>query len=218
MFNETHAMKQASENVYTLVLGANQWPFPIPLVKTAGSWSFDAHAGREEVLARRIGENEFTALETARAVYLAQRAYAARDWDGNGTYQYAEKLVSSVGKRDGLYWPLESQGDEESPLTSLVAQAAPENYVITPGGKPQPFHGYFYKLMYSPVTVGDAIDALSRPGHYWLIASPATWNESGVMTFALNERGWIYQKNLGSDFDYDTLSAVAVGETWARVE
>jgi hypothetical protein len=119
---------------------------------------------------------------------------------------------------DGLYWPRVEKGEDPSPLNSVIAKAAQENYVITPGGEPQPFHGYYYKLRYSPVTGEQNHDVLSRPGKYWLFATPAVWNETGVMTFALNERGWIYEKDLGEDVDQSSLADLQVDESWIRVE
>jgi len=217
LFSERHELRSRGENEYVVVLGNKAWPFAVPLVKDGDGWVFDAAAGREEVLARRIGENEFSALDAARTIYRAQREYAAQDWDGDGSYRYADRLVSTPGNRDGLYWTTEGEG-ERSPLGAAVARAASESYVITPGGEPQPFHGYFHKVLYSAVESESAVDALSKPGRYWFISTPAVWSESGVMTFASNERGWIYEKNLGVDFDYDEISNLVVDETWERVE
>ena len=105
MFKARHELRANGEGRYAMVVGEKSWPFPVPLVKRGDTWMFDAEAGRDEVLSRRIGENEFIALDTARAVYHAQRSYAARDWNGDGVYQYAERLISGPGKQDGLYWP-----------------------------------------------------------------------------------------------------------------
>jgi hypothetical protein len=218
MFKERHDLEHKGNGTYVVLLGKHRWPFAVPIVQRGDAWVFDATAGKEEVIARRIGENEFSALDTARTVYLAQRQYAATDWNGDSRYQYAERLISTPGARDGLYWPAQEGDAELSPLNAAVAKAADENYVITPGGEPQPFHGYYHKLRYSPTQPGKQVDALSRPGHYWLISVPAVWNESGVMTFASNERGWIYQKNLGPDFDYTKISDRMIDRTWTRVE
>jgi hypothetical protein len=218
MFKERHELRAQAENRYVMLLGSKGWPFPVPLVKQGPSWMFDASAGREEVLSRRIGENEFSTLDTARAIYHAQRRYAAQDWNGDGEYQYAERLISTPGNKEGLYWPQTDQNEEPSPLDSVIAKAAEESYVITPGGEPQPFHGYYYKLKYTPVLGDEKLDVLSRPGKYWLFATPAVWNETGVMTFALNERGWIYEKDLGDDVNLSSISDEQVDESWTRVE
>jgi hypothetical protein len=218
MFKARHELRADGEDRYTMLVGEKSWPFPVPLVKRGDTWMFDAEAGRDEVLSRRIGENEFIALDTVRAVYHAQRNYAARDWNGDGVYQYAERLISSPGKQDGLYWPQDDNQTVVSPLGPVVAKAAQESYVITPGGEPQSYHGYYYKLLYTSAPQGEGLDVLSRPGRYWLIATPAVWNESGVMTFALNERGWIYEKDLGADFDYTRISDLEVDDSWQRVE
>ena len=218
MFNERYALQQKADGEYVVMIGANGWPFAVPIVRQGNTWVFDAVAGREEIVDRRVGENEFSALDVASTVYLAQRQYAAQDWDEDGNYQYAARLISTPGKRDGLYWPAREGEEGKSPLGPAVARAANESYVITPGGQPQPFHGYYHKLLYSPASSGAQVDVFEKPGSYWLVSTPALWNESGVMTFASNERGWVYQKNLGADFDYTKISEVVVDQTWIRVE
>lgn len=218
LFSQRHELQSKEEGVFVVALGEKRWPFAVPIVRRDDRWVFDADAGKEEILARRIGENEFSALDVARTVYLAQRQYAARDWDGDGVYRYAERLVSAPGKKDGLYWPVADGDQVNSPLAPAVAQAANENYVVTQDGEPQPYHGYYYKILYKPVEAGEQVDALSKPGHYWLVSTPAQWGESGIMTFASNERGWIYEKNLGRDFDYDDIAGVQIDDTWTRVE
>lgn len=217
LFNERHELRPRSEGEYVVLLGEKLWPFAVPVVKDGEGWVFDAAAGREEILSRRIGENEFSALEAARTVYRAQRQYAAEDWDGDGILRYADRLISTPGHRDGLYWPTDEGGDS-SPLGAAVARAASESYVITPGGEPQPFHGYFHKVLSAPHESDGGGDALSKPGRYWFISTPAVWNESGVMTFASNERGWIYEKNLGNDFDDEDMRKLVIDDTWKRVE
>jgi hypothetical protein len=219
MFQQRHELRPSADGQsYAMLIGDKGWPFPVPLTKSESGWIFDAQAGKEEVLARRIGENEFSALETARAVYHAQRSYAAQDRNGDGSLQYAERLISTPGNHDGLYWPADEATGEQSPLNAVVARAAKENYSIAPGAKPQPFHGYYHRLIYSAPEMSSRLDPLSRPGRYWLVSSPAVWNETGVMTFALNERGWIYEKDLGEGFDYDELASIVIDDTWRRVE
>lgn len=218
LFSQGHELQSKGEEAFVVALGEKRWPFAVPIVRRDGRWVFDADAGKEEILARRIGENEFSALDVARTVYVAQREYASRDWDGDGVYRYADRLVSSPGKKDGLYWPGADGDHERSPLGPAVARAANENYVVTQDGEPHPYHGYYHKILYVPAESEAQVDALSKPGHYWLVSTPAQWDESGVMTFASNERGWIYQKNLGRDFDYDDIAGVQIDDTWTRVE
>ena len=218
LFSQGHELQSKGDATFVVVLGEKRWPFAVPLVRKHDRWMFDAQAGKDEILARRIGENEFSALDVARTVYLAQRQYASGDWDGDGVYRYAERLVSSPGKKAGLYWPVVDSDQEKSPLGPAVARAANENYVVTQDGEPHPYHGYYHKILYTPAESGAQVDALSKPGRYWLVSTPAQWDESGVMTFASNERGWIYEKNLGGDFDYDDIAGVQIDDTWTRVE
>lgn len=218
LFNERHELELGADGAYHIVLGEKRWPFAVPLVARDGGWIFDADAGRDEVLARRIGENEFAALDTARVVYLAQREYASKDWDGDGVFRYAGRVVSSPGKRDGLYWSAEQNSDELSPLGPVIVQEALESYVGKVSDKPVSFRGYYYSMKYSAESGNTSGDSLSKPGHYWLMATPTRWGESAIMTFASNERGWIYQKDLGEDFDSTELGSLDVDDTWTRVE
>ncbi|MDD2709442.1 MAG: DUF2950 domain-containing protein [Verrucomicrobiae bacterium] len=202
--NQAKSLAHFTENSRILEVGKNRWPFPIPLVKKDGQWFFDAEAGKEEVLNRRIGKNELSTLKAVRAYVEAQREYASRDRMGNDVLQYARKILSSPGKKDGLYWSSDLDG-EISPLGPLMAQARAEGYIgpaVSGVGAPQPFHGYFYKVLprqgksasggqYNYVINGNMI------GGFALVAYPAHYGESGVMTFIVNHRGRVYQKNLG---------------------
>ncbi len=218
LLSQGYQLQPQGDEAFIVMLGERRWPFAVPIVRRSDRWVFDADAGKEEILARRIGQNEFSALDVARTVYLAQRHYASRDWDGDGVYRYAEKLVSSPGGKDGLYWPVADDEQETSPLGPAVARAANEHYVVTQDGEPHPYHGYYHKILYTPAGSIVQADVLSKPGRYWLVSTPAQWDESGVMTFASNERGWIYEKNLGRDFDYDDIVDLQVDDTWTRVE
>jgi hypothetical protein len=184
-------------------VGTNDWPFPIPLVQQNGRWFFDTAAGKEELLNRRIGQNELAALEVARAYVQAQREYASRDRDGDEVLEYATKLNSSPGNHDGLYWPPEP-GGEISPLGPLVANAQGEGYRFRrEGGAQEPFHGYFFKMLtrqgrhaaggkYDYVINGNMI------GGFALVAWPAEYGDTGVMTFIVNQQGVVWQKDLGA--------------------
>jgi hypothetical protein len=186
-----------------LNLGDQNWPFPIPLVKKDGAWLFDTAAGQEEIVNRRIGEGELTAIGVCRTYVAAQREYASEDRNGDGVLNYAQKLRSSPGRQDGLYWP-EAAGEEPSPFGPLIAEVHAEGYGgKTTEGKPQPFHGYLFKILtaqgasapggaYSYIIDGNMIAGFA------LVAYPAHWGESGVMTFVVNQWGKVYERNLGA--------------------
>ncbi|HWX20532.1 MAG TPA: DUF2950 domain-containing protein, partial [Candidatus Binatia bacterium] len=184
--------------------GADAWPFPIPLAKADGQWRFDTEAGRQEVLNRRVGGNELGALSVCRAYLEAQREYAAKDRDGDEVLEYAQRLRSTPGKHDGLYWPLRA-GDEQSPLGPLIAAARVEGYrrqarIMT--DEPSPYHGYYFKILtkqgkHAPGGKYDYIINGHMIGGFALAAWPAEWGNSGVMSFIVNQQGKIYEKNLG---------------------
>jgi hypothetical protein len=194
-----------SDSRETLRLGADGWPFPIPLVKQDGQWHFDTEGGREEILNRRIGANEFGAIGVCHAYAQAQREYASLDRHGDGVLEYAQHLRSTPGTHDGLYWSRRT-GDELSPLGPLVAQARVEGYrqntrILTE--KQAPYHGYYFKILtrqgkhaaggkYSYIINGHMIAGFA------LAAWPAEWGNTGIMTFIVSQQGKVYQKNLGA--------------------
>ncbi|MDP2784789.1 MAG: DUF2950 domain-containing protein [Sulfurimicrobium sp.] len=185
----------------TLLIGVNESPFPFPMVKSAPGWRFDAKAGAEEIVNRRIGENELFAIEFCLAYGDAQREYAEQDRDGDGVLEYAQKFRSSEGKRDGLYWPT-AEGEPASPLGPLAARAKREGYSAK-DMRQVPFHGYYYRILTSqgndnPGRAHDYIVNGNMIGGYALVAYPARWGASGVMTFIYNYDGVVYQKNLGA--------------------
>ncbi len=193
-------------NRKTLVIGNEDWPFPVPLVKDASGWRFDTAAGKEEVLARRIGRNELTVIETSRAYVTAQRRYAQQGHDGKPAGVYATKFRSDVGKQNGLYWPA-AKGEKLSPFGDLVAQAAEEGRaVVGDRGKPSPFHGYYFKIL---TTQGAAASGGAKnyvvkgdmSGGFALIAWPAQYDATGVMTFLVNQDGVVLEKDLGPGTD-----------------
>jgi len=196
---------QDSATRETIELGADRWPFPIPLVKDGSRWVFDTAAGGEEILNRRIGRNEVGAIRVCRAYVQAQREYAAEDRGGDGVLEYAQTLRSHPGKKDGLYWPVKP-GEDLSPLGPLVAQAHREGYrkenkILN---DPQtPYHGYYFQILtrqgkHAP---GGKYNYLIN-GHmlagFALIAWPADWSKTGIMTFIVNQQGVVYSKNLGA--------------------
>ena len=201
-YDEKHSFDDKGTRA-VLQVGKDDWPFPAPLVKKDGKWLFDANAGREEILNRRIGQNELDTMQTLLAVVDAQREYAASDPDGNGFADYARRFVSTPGKKDGLYWATEA-GKPESPLGPLVAVAASEGYGQK-GAKAQTqqaFHGYYYKLLTSQGknAAGGAYDYIVGDkllGGFAVVAWPARYRVSGVTTFIVNHDGVVYEKDLG---------------------
>ena len=186
---------QADRN--TILAGNQEWPFPVPLVRGKdGMWRFDAAAGRVEVLARRIGRHELDAIEVCRGYVEAQMDYATRHNDGHGGMQYAQKIVSSPGKRDGLYW----EGDQQSPVPKSFAAAAAA--MFAEGKKPVPYHGYYFHILKAQGAdaEGGAADYVVKGemiGGFALVAFPAEYGVSGILTFIVNQRGIVYSKDLG---------------------
>lgn len=197
-------LERESSTRCVLEVGTNDWPFPIPIVQRAGRWSFDTASGREELLNRRIGQNELSALAVMRACVEAQREYAAKDRDGDGVLEYAQKLSSSPGQMDGLYWPPELSG-EISPLGPMVARAQTEGYLgdlSKTDRTPQPFHGYLFKILksqgkHAPGGKYDYVINDNMIGGFALVGWPAGYGDSGIMTFIVNQQGRLFQKDLG---------------------
>jgi hypothetical protein len=199
---EKHAKIEPEGDVKaTLIIGEHDWPLPFPLVKRADGWRFDAKAGAEEILNRRIGRNELAAIQVCLAYLDAQREYALTQGNHDGIHEYAMKLVSTPGSKDGLYWPTKD-GQPLSPLGPLAAKAKEEGYGKSKNAANEPYHGYFYKILtrqgsdapggaYDYVTHGKMI------GGFALVAYPARWGASGVMTFIVSHDGVVYQENLG---------------------
>jgi hypothetical protein len=223
-WDKSHKFESTNPDRLTLLLGENDYPFPFPLVHEGSIWKFDAKAGAEEIVDRRIGKNELAAIQVCLAYVDAQREYAMKDRDGNGFLDYAQKLVSSSGMRDGLYWPAKA-GEPPSPFGPLAAQAAGTGYGKDADGEPQAYHGYHYRILTAqgPDAPGGAYNYIVKGkmiGGFALVAWPARWGASGVMSFICNQDGIVYQKNLGRD-----SATVSKGMTrynpdtsWAKVE
>jgi hypothetical protein len=200
-FQVAHQLTKKSDTEMILDVGKDNWPFPIPLVKQGDRWYFDTDAGKDELLTRRIGRNELNTLETVRTYVDAQREYASRDRNGSEVLQYAQKFNSTPGKKDGLYWSPDLDG-EISPLGPLVAQAYEEGYRSKASGKPVPYHGYYFKILTSqgPHAPGGRYNYIingNMIAGFALVAWPAQYGESGIMTFIVNQQGRVYQKDLG---------------------
>ena len=185
-----------------LYLGADNWPFPIPLVKSGDGWIFDTEAGKRELLYRRIGRNELYTIDVLADLAEAQQEYASEIRDDGSVKQFAQKIQSGPGKHDGLYWPV-SSGEEESPIGPLIGDATAEGYK-TGASAPIPFHGYYSRILsrQGKNAPGGAKDYLveGKMTHgFAILAYPATYRASGVMTFMINQDGVIVQKDLGAD-------------------
>ncbi len=206
----THAgehttLEKKDANTSILDIGNDNWPFPIPIVKTPnGQWFFDTQSGKQEILDRRIGRNELETIKVCHAYVEAQREYASVDRDNDGVANYAQRMVSHPGKKDGLYWEA-AAGEEESPFGSLVAQAAAEGYSTKhePGTGPHPYHGYIYHVLtrQGPAAPGGKYNYVingNMIAGFALVAFPIEYGQSGVMTFIVSHQGKVYQKDLGA--------------------
>jgi hypothetical protein len=200
-YDQVNTLEQKSANTMVLHVGADNWPMPIPIVKKGTTWVFDTGKGKQEILNRRIGRNELHVIDVLDAYVDAQQEYASKDCSSSGKVEFAQKLISTEGKRDGLYWETK-EGEQESPLGPLVANAAKEGYAKE--SNLSPFHGYYFKILkgqgrhaeggtYNYVVKGRMILGFA------LVAYPAEYGNSGVMTFMVNQEGTIYEKNLGKN-------------------
>ncbi|HVB33297.1 MAG TPA: DUF2950 domain-containing protein [Patescibacteria group bacterium] len=209
---ETSAQLQKEAAGYTILVGQAHWAFPIPLVSQGDRWMFDTKAGLQEILDRRIGQDELAAIATCRAYAVAQwEYYTESGGDTQGLAVYAQKFISSPGHHNGLYWET-AEGEKPSPLGSLVADARAEGYgrrnsparSSAEPRRPRPFHGYYFKILTAqgPSAPGGKFSYIingNMIAGYALIAYPAKWGDSGVMTFIINNQGRVYQKNLGPE-------------------
>jgi hypothetical protein len=215
----------AEKDEMVLVIGKNDWPFPIPLVKKGEVWFFDTDKGREEILNRRIGENELSTVQTVLAVIDAQREYAMKDIDGDGIPEYAQKFMSDAEKKNGLYWETK-EGEEPSPLGELVADARAEGYAGKKSGdKPSPFHGYYYRVLKAQGknAAGGAYDYVVKGemiGGFAVVAYPAKYGNSGVITFIVNHDGVVYEKDLGKNTEQaaNAIKKFDPDTTWKKVK
>ena len=218
-YDAKHQVVMEGADKAVLIIGREDWPLPIPLVRKDGAWVFDIAAGRDEILFRRVGRNELSAIQACLAYVDAQHEYAEKGIAGNRVY--AQRIVSRPGKKDGLYWPAQS-GADESPLGELAASAAAEGYRA--GQQRIPYHGYYYKVLtrQGPNAPGGALDYIVRGnmmGGFALVAYPAEYRNSGVMTFLVNHQGMVYEKDLGANTGRLAAGIMAFDPdgTWQRV-
>ncbi len=221
---EAAHLEDETDDSAILVIGPEDWPFPIPLAKDDQGWSFDTQAGLEELLDRRIGLNELHAVATARAFVDAQVEYAAADPDGDGMRTYAGRFWSTQGKRDGLYWPT-NEGEPESPMGPLVDDAVEEGYEVREDGEGRrPYHGYYFKILTAqgpsaPSGVKSYLEGGTLADGFGLLAWPASYGNSGIMSFQVNQRGMVYQADLGENTGdvAETIDAYDPGADWEPV-
>jgi hypothetical protein len=221
-FDAKHAIEPEGDGTQTLLIGDNDWPFPIPLVTNAGQWHFDAEAGVDEILRRRVGRNELAAIQVCLAYVEAQKEYSTLNPAGLGRGVYAQRIVSRPGKKDGLYWPT-ADGEEPSPLGELAAKAAAEGY--RPGSAPIPYHGYYYRILtrQGGAAPGGAYDYLVKGkliGGFALLAYPAEYGNSGIVTFLVNQDGTVFEKDLGANTTalVRQINSFSPDGTWNKVD
>jgi hypothetical protein len=202
-YDEEHSLVPSKNGEFTLQTGKDAWPLPIPLAHSGGKWYWDGDAAKEEILYRRIGHNELAAIKVCKGVVSAQHDYAISAHDDQPAGTYARHIVSDPGKENGLYWEVK-EGEPVSPAGPMLAQAAQEGYDTS--GARTPYHGYYYRL-------------LSRANGFALIAYPAEYRSSGVMTFLVNEKGVIYQKDLGDKTGETAqqMTTYSVDKSWQPV-
>ena len=221
---ERWRLTDQDRNTKVLVIGNEEWPFPVPLTQRAGGWSFDVPAGREEVIARRIGRNELSAIEACRTYVAAQALYAQRPHDGKRSGLYAAALRSEPGKQNGLYWPA-ARGQKRSPLGDLLADAGDVRALQEAGRTPAPFHGYYFRILpgQGAAAPGGArsyvVDGEMSGGHA-LVAWPARYDVTGVMTFVVGEDGVVREKDLGVETDAEVrrMSVYDPDGSWRTVQ
>lgn len=224
-YEEMNKLVNENDKKVILHVGSENWPFPIPVVKKGEYWFFDTKAGKEEILNRRIGRNELNAIQVCLAYVDAQREYVLKDRDGDKLLEYAQKFVSKKGEKDGLYWEAR-EGEEQSPLGPLMAKAVKEGYTGKKSGdKPSPYHGYYYKILKAQGknAPGGEYDYMVKGkmiGGFALVAYPAEYGNSGIMTFIVNHDGVVYEKDLGKDTEKiaTAMKKFDLDRIWKKVE
>ena len=222
-YDEANRIELQGKDKATLTVGKEEWPFPIPAIKQGSAWHLDSAAGKEDILDRRIGRDELAVIEVCRAYVDAQREYASMERNNDGYIEYAQKFASSSGKHDGLYWPTK-EGEEQSPLGLLVAEAQAAGYPLGKTSEsPIPYYGYYYRILtgqgahasggaYSYIVNNHMIAG------FGLVAFPAQYGVTGIMTFIVNHDGVVYQKDLGPDTTSiaEKISLFDPGSGWRK--
>ena len=219
MYDAKHALVPGGDDMVTLQVGAENWPMPVPIIKKDGKWHLDGAEGADEIVYRRIGRNELGAIAVCRGYVDAQHDYAAADHDGEGAGVFAQKIVSDAGTQNGLYWK-SAEGEPASPVGPFIAAAAAEGYKAGSGE----YHGYHYRPLYRQTdnANGGALDYFDKgvlKNGFALIAWPAKYGVSGVMTFIVNQDGVVFQKDLGEDSDKSVsgIDSYDPDSTWVAV-
>jgi hypothetical protein len=223
-YDEMHRWGTLTHGGLVLDVGAENYPFPFALKKnSAGQWYFDASSAKEEILARRVGGNELSTIEALNDMKNAQAEYFSQPHDGSKVHAYAQRFVSDDGKQNGLYWKV-ADGESESPLGPLAAYASTEGYSTNSQG-PQPDHGYFFRMItkQGPQAKGGAKDYLvngNMTGGFAILAYPAEYANSGVMSFLINQDGNVFEKDLGANTSEasKTITSFDPDNTWTAVE
>jgi hypothetical protein len=224
IYDEQHKIEPQGDKLF-LVVGKNEWPFPIPIVKKDQQWMFDTAAGKEEILNRRIGYNELSVIQVLLAIVDAEREYAMENHDNQGLHVYAQKFMSDPNMENGLYWQTK-EGEKPSPLGPSIAAGREEGYFEkgTSAG-PQPYHGYFYRILTSQGenAAGGAYDYIVNGkmiGGFAVVAWPSEYGNSGVMTFIVNHDGVVYQKDLGENTEKEAkaMKLYNPDKTWVKAQ
>ncbi len=223
-YQQMHRLLTEPDGTTTLYIGAENWPTPIPLRHKGSAWYFDTAAGKQEILYRRIGENELTVIHVCHELADAEKEYEAQPRDGDPERQYAQKILSDSGKHNGLYWK-PAPGEPESPLGPFVAAAESEGYAEDVNKKPQPFHGYYFRVLKSQgANKHDDAESYLVGGKmtrgFAFLAYPAEYRSSGVMSFLVDQNGIVYEKDLGRNTPEIAKSLVRYdrGPTWKKAD
>jgi len=217
-YDQMHRLAYNHEGQVILYVGADNWPLPIPIIKKGDGWVFDTAEGKDELLYRRVGRNELYTIDVLQELADAQQDYSSSQ------QQFAQKILSDEGQKNGLYWPT-SAGEPESPIGPLIADATAEGYKRNPSGKPAPFHGYYYKVLTSqgPDAPGGAQDYIvdgKMTRGFAFLAYPAEYRDSGVMTFMIDKDGVLVEKDLGPDTDKVApgITSFNPDSTWSELQ
>ena len=223
-YQKMHRLVMEPDGTTTLYIGAENWPTPIPLVHKGGSWYFDTAAGKNEILYRRVGRNELAVIQVCHELVDAEKEYYGQPHDGDLGKEYAPKLFSAPHKHDGLYWEAGS-GEPESPIGPMLASAAAEGYTHEPDQGPQPFQGYFFRILTrqdgkAPGGARSYIVNGKMTGGFAFLAYPAEYRSTGVMTFIVDQDGIVYEKDLGPHTDQTAraMTGYACDSTWRKAE
>jgi hypothetical protein len=223
-YDQMHRLSYDDQGHVILYVGADNWPFPIPIVKQGDLWVFDTPVGKRELQYRRIGRNELYTIDVLQELADAQKDYADLQKQSSGEARFAQKILSDPGKKNGLYWPT-SGAEPESPIGPLIAGASAEGYKRDPSGRPAPFHGYYYKVLTgqgadAPGGAQDYVVDGKMTRGFALLAYPAEYRDSGVMTFMIDKQGVMVEKDLGPDTEKisPTITSFNPDSSWSELQ